>query len=108
MGMSLLDWFKSRGSPAPPKLNVREYGPAADDPVEHADAHEAQFASDIDEIEGVALALEYADAMGEISSRRIIAMQVVRSVGASFVYVATAGASCGTTGDNSEVTNLGT
>jgi len=87
--VALLDWFKDRTPPSPPQLNVIERGPAADtsDEEHHPLYPRDQDGDGIpDAIEGIALGMEYADALGEISVRRVIAAQVTPASGC-FLYL---------------------
>jgi len=77
--MSLLDWFRGRAAPTPPLLKMRERGPAADAPDEqqhHLYPRDQDGDGIPDAIDGIALGLEYADAVGEISVRRVIAGRI--------------------------------
>lgn len=78
--MSLLDWFRSRAAYNPPPLRVAEQGPAIDGPEEQVRTNVAeQRIPTSDAIDGMAIAIEYADAVGEISVRRIVAVSTSRA-----------------------------
>jgi DNA polymerase-3 subunit epsilon len=85
--VSLLSWFRGREARTPPRLNIVERGPA-EDAVEEQQCIFRDDNSDglPDEIEGVALGLEYADASGEVSARRVIAGRVSPG-GGEFFYL---------------------
>ncbi|MDT3683736.1 MAG: exonuclease domain-containing protein [Pseudorhodoplanes sp.] len=85
--MSLLSWFRGREARTPPRLNIVEGGPA-EDAVEEQQCIFRDDNSDglPDEIEGVALGLEYANASGEVSARRVIAGRVSPG-GGEFFYL---------------------
>lgn len=77
--MSLLDWFRGRVPHTPPRLKIVEQGPIEDALEEQQysmQPRDNDGDGQPDAIEGIALGLEYADASGELSARRIIAAQV--------------------------------
>lgn len=87
--MSLLDWFRDRTAPSPPRLKVTERGPPSDTPEEQQHPlypRDRDGDGVPDAIEGIALGLEYVDAVGEISVRRVIAARVTPTSG-RFLYL---------------------
>lgn len=82
--MSLLDWFRGRPGPVPPPLQVAECGPPADAPDEWGLTSSEQGAETASVLDGVALAIEYADAAGEISVRRVIVRHVTPATESNF------------------------
>ena len=77
--MSFMDWFRGRAAHTPPRLPVLERGPAIDTLEEQQDPFYPQDRDGNgmpDAIEGVALGLEYVDAAGAISARRVLAARV--------------------------------
>ncbi len=87
--MSLSDWLSGRTVPAPPQLKITERGPLADTSEEQQDPlspPDRDGDGIPDAIEGIALGMEYADAAGEISARRLIAERVTPASG-GFLYL---------------------
>jgi DNA polymerase III epsilon subunit-like protein len=87
--MSLMDWFRGRAAYTPPRLLVPEGGPATDSPEEQqAPLHPQDRDGDgmPDAIEGVALGLEYVDAAGAPSARRVLAARV-RPAASGYFYL---------------------
>jgi hypothetical protein len=83
--VSLLSWFRGREARTPPRLNIIERGPVEDAVEEQQFTFRDDNSDGLpDEIEGVALGLEYADASGEISARRVIAGRVSPGAGEFF------------------------
>lgn len=83
--MSLLNWFRGREVRTPPRLNIVERGPIEDAFEEQQCTFRDDNSDGLpDEIEGVALGLEYANASGEVSARRVIARRVSPGAGELF------------------------